>query len=94
LLPLISPFFRKAGGSPRPAGINTSQAICRYLQPLMEAGAAQIEVVAATEFDCGGAVAQGAAQRCAQADLLLIIGPLYWDSLPYTGLLALEHIHA
>jgi len=60
----------------------------------MEAGAAQIEIVAATEFVRGGAVAQGAAQRCAQADLLLVIGPLYWDSLPYPGLLALEHIHA
>lgn len=80
--------------SPRPAGVSTSQAIWRYLQPLMEAGAAQIEVVAATEFVRGGPVAQAAAQRCAQADLLLIIGPLYWDSLPYPGILALEHIHA
>lgn len=80
--------------SPRPAGVSTSQAIWRYLQPLMEAGAAQVEVVAATEFVRGGGVAQEAAQRCAQADLRLIIGPLYWDSLPYPGLLALEHIHA
>jgi ring-1,2-phenylacetyl-CoA epoxidase subunit PaaE len=80
--------------SPRPAGVSTSQAIWRYLQPLMEAGAAQVEVVAATEFVRGAAVAQAAAQRCAQADLLLVIGPLYWDSLPYPGLLALEHIHA
>lgn len=80
--------------SPRPAGVSTSQAIWRYLQPLMDAGAAQTEVIAATDFVRGGAVAESAAQRCAQADLLLIIGPLYWDSLPYPGLLALENIHA
>jgi ferredoxin-NADP reductase/multimeric flavodoxin WrbA len=80
--------------SPRPAGVSTSQAIWRYVQPLMEAGAAQVEVVAATEFVRSAAVAQVAAQRCAQADLLLVIGPLYWDSLPYPGLLALHHIHA
>lgn len=80
--------------SPRPAGVSTSQAIWGYLQPLIEAGAAQVEVVAATEFVRGAAVAQAAAQRCAQAELLLIISPLYWDSLPYPGLLALEHIHA
>jgi ferredoxin-NADP reductase/multimeric flavodoxin WrbA len=80
--------------SPRPTGVSTSQAIWRYLQPLMEAGAAQVEIVAATEFVRGAAVAQAAAQRCAQADLLMVIGPLYWDSLPYPGLLALEHIHA
>ena len=80
--------------SPRPPGVSTSQAIWRYLQPLMEAGAAQVEVVAATEFVRGAAVAQAAAQRCAHADLLMVIGPLYWDSLPYAGLLALEYIHA
>jgi ring-1,2-phenylacetyl-CoA epoxidase subunit PaaE len=80
--------------SPRPAGVSTSQAIWGYLQPLMEDGAAQVEIVAATEFVRGAAVALTAAQRCAQADLLLVIGPLYWDSLPYPGLLALEHIHA
>lgn len=80
--------------SPRPAGVSTSQAIWRYLRPLMEADAAQIEVVVATEFVRGKAVAHAAAQRCAQADLLLILGPLYWDSLPYLGLLALEHIHS
>jgi ferredoxin-NADP reductase/multimeric flavodoxin WrbA len=80
--------------SPRPAGVSTSQAIWHYLQPLLAAGAAQIEVVAATDFVRSTVVAQVAAQRCAQADLLLIIGPLYWDSLPYPGLLALEHIHA
>lgn len=28
------------------------------------------------------------------ADLLLVTGPLYRDSLPYPGLLALEQIHA
>ncbi|MFN0305130.1 MAG: 2Fe-2S iron-sulfur cluster-binding protein [Burkholderiales bacterium] len=80
--------------SPRPAGVSTSQAIWHYLKPLMEAGAAQVEVVAATDFVRSAAVAQVAGQRCAQADLLLIIGPLYWDSLPYPGLLALQHIHA
>ena len=80
--------------SPRPAGVSTSQAIWRYLRPFMDAGAAQVELVAATEFVRAAAVAQAAAQRCAQADLLLVISPLYWDSLPYPGLLALEHIHA
>lgn len=80
--------------SPRPPGVSTSQAIWRYFQPLLEAGAADVQVVAATDFVRGAAIAQAAAQRCAQADLLLIIAPLYWDSLPYPGLLALEQIHA
>ena len=80
--------------SPRPPGVSTSQAIWRYLQPSLAAGAADVQVVAATDFVRGPTVAQAAAQRCAQADLLVIIGPLYWDSLPYPGLLALEHIHA
>jgi ferredoxin-NADP reductase/multimeric flavodoxin WrbA len=79
--------------SPRPPGVGTSQAIWRYLKPLLEAGAADVQVVAATDFVRSAAVAQMAAQRCAQADVLLIISPLYWDSLPYPGLLALEHIH-
>lgn len=80
--------------SPRPPGVSTSQAIWAYLKSLLEGGAADVQVVAATDFVRGAAVAHGAAQRCAAADLLLIIGPLYWDSLPYPGLLALEHIHA
>lgn len=79
--------------SPRPAGVSTSQAIWGHLQPLMDAGAATIDVVTATEFVRGAAAAKAAAQRCAQADLLLVLSPLYWDSLPYPGLLALEHIH-
>ncbi|MBA4281902.1 MAG: hypothetical protein C0437_21365, partial [Ralstonia sp.] len=80
--------------SPRPAGVSTSRAIWAYLQPLLETCTADIQVVAATDFVRGAEVAQAAAQRCAQADLLLLIGPLYWDSLPYPGLLALKHIHA
>jgi ferredoxin-NADP reductase/multimeric flavodoxin WrbA len=80
--------------SPRPPGVSTSQAIWAYLKPLLEGGAADVQVVAATDFVRGGALAQAAAQRCADADLLLVIGPLYWDSLPYPGLLALEQIHA
>lgn len=80
--------------SPRPPGVSTSQAIWRYLQPSLTAGAADVQVVAATEFVRGASIAHAAAQRCAQADLLVILGPLYWDSLPYPGLLALEHIHA
>jgi ring-1,2-phenylacetyl-CoA epoxidase subunit PaaE len=80
--------------SPRPPGVSTSQAIWAYLAPLLEDGAAEVQVVAATDFVRGAAVAQVAAQRCAAADLLLVIGPLYWDSLPYPGLLALAQIHA
>jgi ferredoxin-NADP reductase/multimeric flavodoxin WrbA len=80
--------------SPRPPGISTSQSISRYLQPLLRDGAASVDLVAATDFVRGGDVAAAAAQRCAEADLLIILSPLYWDSLPYTGLLALEHIHA
>lgn len=80
--------------SPRPPGVSTSQAIWAYLKPLLEGGDADVQVVAATDFVRGGALAQAAEQRCADADLLLVIGPLYWDSLPYPGLLALEHIHA
>ena len=80
--------------SPRPPGVSTSQAIWHYLQPLLAAGAADVQVVAATDFVRGPAVAREAAQRCAHADLLVVIGPLYWDSLPYPGLLALERICA
>lgn len=80
--------------SPRPPGVSTSQAIWQYLQPSLSAGAVDVQVVAATEFVRGASIAQAAAQRCAQADLLVILGPLYWDSLPYPGLLALEHIRA
>lgn len=80
--------------SPRPPGVSTSQAIWAYFKPLLEEGAADVQVVAATDFVRGAAVAQVAAQRCAAADVLLVIGPLYWDSLPYPGLRALEQIHA
>ena len=80
--------------SPRPPGVSTSRAISHYLKPLLTAGAAEVQIVAATDFVRGAAAAHAAAQRCAQADLLLVIGPLYWDSLPYAGLLALEHIQA
>jgi NAD(P)H-dependent FMN reductase len=76
--------------SPRPPGVSTSQAIRRYLQPLLEQSAASVQLVAATDFVRGGDVAAAAAQRCADADLLCVVSPLYWDSLPYTGLLALS----
>lgn len=79
--------------SPRAPGVSTSQAVWAYLKPLVEEGAADVQVVGATDFVRGAAAAQGTAQRCAAADLLLVIGPLYWDSLPYTGLRALEQIH-
>ncbi len=80
--------------SPRPPSVSTSQAIWHYLQPLLAQSASSVELVAATDFVRGGDVATAAAQRCADADLLCIVSPLYWDSLPYTGLLALEHVHA
>jgi ferredoxin-NADP reductase/multimeric flavodoxin WrbA len=80
--------------SPRPPGVSTSQAILRHMQPLLEQGAASVQVIAATEFVRGDATARSAAQLCADADLLLVVAPLYWDCLPYTGLQALEQIHA
>lgn len=49
--------------SPRPAAVSTSQAIWHYLQPLLEAGAAEVKVVMATDFARRGAVAQVAALR-------------------------------
>jgi ring-1,2-phenylacetyl-CoA epoxidase subunit PaaE len=80
--------------SPRPPGVSTSQSIWCGMRPLLEPGAASLELVAATDFVRGGEAAASAAGRCAEADLLFVIAPLYWDSLPYTGLLALQHILA
>jgi ring-1,2-phenylacetyl-CoA epoxidase subunit PaaE len=80
--------------SPRPAGVSTSQSIWHHLQPLLGHGAASVQVVLATDFLRDPAAAQAAAQRCAESDLLLILSPLYWDSLPYAGLRALADIHA
>jgi hypothetical protein len=74
--------------------IEHAHAIWHHLQPWLEAGATQVDVVVATGFVRGESIAHVAARRCEQADLLMIISPLYWDSLPYPGLLALEHIHA
>lgn len=74
-------------GSARPEGKSTSLAIARYLA---ERCGPATDIVMAATFARRGDAAARAARQLADADVLIVVAPLYVDALPYLALLALE----
>ena len=80
--------------SARPPGTSTSESLAHYLAQQLQRAGAQVQIVWATAFARDAASATRTAQQLAQADVLVVASPLYFDSLPYLGLLALEQVCA
>jgi ring-1,2-phenylacetyl-CoA epoxidase subunit PaaE len=80
--------------SARPEGQSTSLAVARYLAARLEAGGATAEIVPATAFARSAETADAAANTLARADVLAVVSPLYVDTLPALGILALERVCA
>jgi ferredoxin-NADP reductase/multimeric flavodoxin WrbA len=95
-LPVFSPQPRVAVllASARAAGTGTSESLARYLEHALQQGGAEVQFVPAAAFVRDAATATRAAQQLADADVLVVASPLYIDTLPYLGLLALEHVCA
>jgi len=78
--------------SARAAGTSTSESLARYLEQRLELSGAEVRFVPATAFARDAASTQRAARQLADADILVVASPLYIDTLPYLGLLALEQV--
>ncbi len=78
--------------SARAAGTSTSESLARYLEQQLERAGAEVRFVPATAFVRDAATAKRAARQLADADVLVVASPLYIDTLPYLGLLALEQV--
>ncbi len=76
--------------SARPPGASTSLSIARYLADRMGAYHARPEIVMASEFARSPANADAAAERLASADVLVVIAPVYVDTLPFLAVQALQ----
>ena len=78
--------------SARAPGSSTSESLARYFGEQLQRGGAEVQVVPATAFARDAANAGRAARQLADADVLVVASPLYFDSLPYLGVLALEQV--
>lgn len=80
-------------GSARPRGESTSEALGRYLARPLEAAGARVEI--AWVARCRGDEALNAlAASVEAADAFVLVSPVYFDSLPYLVIQAMEHIAA
>jgi ferredoxin-NADP reductase/multimeric flavodoxin WrbA len=78
--------------SARAPGTSTSESLARYLGQQLQRGGAKVQVVSATAFARDHANAERTARQLADADVLVVASPLYFDSLPYLGVLALQQV--
>jgi ferredoxin-NADP reductase/NAD(P)H-dependent FMN reductase len=78
--------------SARAAGTSTSESLASYLQQQVQREGGVVNIVSATALARDGVAAEHAARQLADADVLVIAAPLYVDSLPYLGVLALEKV--
>jgi ferredoxin-NADP reductase/multimeric flavodoxin WrbA len=78
--------------SARAPGTSTSDSLARYLEQQLVAGGAEVQFVFATVFARDTQTAERAAMQLAEADIIVVASPLYVDSLPYLGVLALEKV--
>jgi ring-1,2-phenylacetyl-CoA epoxidase subunit PaaE len=78
--------------SARAAGTSTSESLARYLAQQLQPGGAEVQFVPATAFARDADTMRRAARQLADADILVIASPLYIDTLPYLGVLALEQV--
>ncbi len=78
--------------SARAPGTSTSESLARYLEHRLVADGAEVQFVFATVFARDKDTAERAALQLAEADILVVASPLYVDSLPYLGVLALEKL--
>lgn len=87
-----SPVVAVLMASPRGTGTSTSESLATDLGARLAGAGATVHVVRATECVRGAAEAERAARRLAEADVLVVATPMYIDTLPYPGLLALQHV--
>jgi ferredoxin-NADP reductase/multimeric flavodoxin WrbA len=78
--------------SARAPGTSTSESLAHYLEHELNAGGAEVTLVSATAFARDNVTSEKAASQLAEADILVVASPLYVDSLPYLGVLALEQV--
>jgi ferredoxin-NADP reductase/NAD(P)H-dependent FMN reductase len=78
--------------SARAQGTSTSESLAHYLEHQLHASGAEVKSVSATAFARDKATSERAASQLAEADILVVAAPLYVDSLPYLGVLALEQV--
>ncbi|MCA2997033.1 MAG: NAD(P)H-dependent oxidoreductase [Rhodocyclaceae bacterium] len=79
--------------SARAPGTSTSEALANYFRQQLEREGATVQIVSATAFARDPTTAHRAATQLSEANILVVAAPLYVDSLPYLGVLALEQVN-
>lgn len=78
--------------SARAPGTSTSESLARYLSEQFALHETHATMVSATSFARDAATAHAAAELLANADVVVVVAPLYVDSLPYLATLALTQV--